>query len=175
MPRMLVVKEDTDLHGVTTVLLRAGLSDARAGSAREALRAMNRHLDPDRIPAGTVLLVPDEPGFNASASRPVVGDPLAGFQHIMTTELIAAAQKLKAGNAARADEHARVTSVEKTAAFKKIVAADPMLKQQLEDAAKAFKIDQENAVQAEQALDVATKGALAELTSLAKLLGSRGA
>ena len=175
MPRVFVVKEDTDLQALGTVLLRAGLSDARAGSAREALRAMNRHVDPDRIVAGMVLLVPDEPGFNTSATEPVARDPLAAFRQIMRTELTAAAKKLKAGNEARAEEHAEVTSVEKAAAFKKIVAADPVLKQQLEDAAKAFKIDQQEAVQSEQALDAATKGALAELASLAKLLGSRGA
>lgn len=171
MPRVFIVSQKANLQALSTSLLGTTLSNTQATSALQSLQVLNPHVDLKNVPAGTVLLVPDEPGFTASASDSVGGGVLEGFQRLVQGELNAAAKRLKEGQAARAGQRAEVAAVQKTAAFKKIVEKDPQLKQQLDEAAKASKEDQQQDALAEQTLDAAKTGAMAELASLAKLLG----
>jgi hypothetical protein len=172
MPRLLIVKQDSDLQSLGGRLLKSKLTPTQAEAALGNLQALNPHLKAGQpVSAGTVVLVPDEPGFKASESESVGGGPLEDFEELVRAELAAGEKKLKASNAARAEQRAEVASVQKTAAFKKIVEADPALKDQFEEASKALKEDQKGAAVAEQALDAATKGALAELAALIKLAG----
>jgi hypothetical protein len=172
MPRLLIVKQDSDLQSLGGSLLKARLTATQAEAALGSLQTLNPHLKPGQpVAAGTVLLVPDEPGFKASESESVGGGSLEDFQELVRVELATGEKKLKAANAARAEQRAEVTNVQKTAAFKKTVEADPALKAQFEDASKALREDQKQAAQAEEALDAATQGALAELAALMKLIG----
>ena len=116
-------------------------------------------------------MVPDSPSFKASASDSVPGNALSDFQELVQTGLEAAAARLKAGNTERDARRADVAAVLKIAAVQRIIATDPDFKQQLDDATKAAKQDQQREAQAAQILDTATKGALAELDAVAKLLG----
>jgi hypothetical protein len=171
---MLVIKNDTDLQTLRTSLMSGRLSAAQAASALEELQALNPHVplkEANAIPANTVLLVPDAPSFKTSATESVAGGPLEALQKLVRDDLAAAAKRLKAGNAARASQRAEVLSVHKSAAFKKIVERDPELKQQVDDAVKVLKEDQQQATQAEETLEAAMEGTRAELASLAKLLG----
>lgn len=169
--RMLVIKQETDLQALSTRLLSARLSSGKAESAIESLRALNPHLDLQKLAAGTVLLVPDTPSFKASASSSVAADVFDGFEQLVRSGLDAAAAKLKAGNEARAAQHADVAAVLKTSTVKRVIESDAELKQQLEAETKTFKEDQQRAAEAEQMLQDATKGARIDLAFLSKLLG----
>ena len=169
--RMIVIKQDSDLQALSARLLTAPAAGEKTDSALRSLQALNPHVDLKKVAAGTVLLVPDAPGFNAAASDPVPGSALDEFQQFVRTGLDAAAATLKAGNAHREAQRADVAAVLKTAAVQRIITTDPDLKQQLDEATKATKQDQEQEAKAEQALAAAVKGAQAELAAIAKLMG----
>jgi hypothetical protein len=168
---MLVITQDTDLDTLRTKLLSGRIAGAKAESALQSLQDLNPHADLKKLAPGTVLLVPETASFKSSASRSVGGGVLDEFQQLVRSDFASAAGKLKAANEARAADNAEVSAVLRIAAVKRIIDADPELKQQLDDAVKAFKTDQEEGAKAEQTLEAATKGALAELATLSKLLG----
>jgi hypothetical protein len=172
MPRVLVIKQETDLQTLSGTLLGAKVSDAQARTAIDAFRTLNPHVaDVKSIKPGTVVLVPDSPQFKDSASQPAAGDAIDDFAKLVKTGLADAAGRMRAANTARAEERAEVANVAKLAAFKKAIDADPELKAQVADAAKAAKAAQQEAAQAEKTLDAMQKDAATELAALAKLLG----
>lgn len=172
MPRLVVIKQETDIQTLSSTLLSAKLSDAQAASATDALKTLNPHLaDVKSLKPGTVLLVPDSPQFKVTATTPAAGGTLDDFGKLLKTGLSDAGDRLKAANAARAEEIAEVASVQKLAAFKKVIETDAELKAQLGDATKDAKTEQQEAAQAEKAMDTMLKGAAAELAALTKLLG----
>jgi hypothetical protein len=159
------------LEDVKGLLLKANLSSGQAASATEALLALNRGVNFDKLTAGTVVFVPDLPGLKVSASEPVSGTSLDDLLQLVRQALDAAAKDIKAGNAARAAESADVTATMKIDAVARILASDAELKQLAADASKAFTEEQQQAEQTEQALAAASKAALARLTEVKKLLG----
>jgi hypothetical protein len=172
MPRLVVIKQEMNIATLTSSLLSAKVSDAQASTATDALKTLNPHLaDLKSIKPGTVVLVPDSPNFKDSASTPAAEGTLDDFSKLVKTGISDAADRMRAANAARAEERAEVVNVQKLAAVKKAAESDPQLKQQLDDAAKAAKAAQQEAAQAEKALDTMLSGATTELTALSKLLG----
>ena len=85
--RMIVIKQETDLQGLSARLLSGRLASGKAHSALESLQALNPHVDLKKVAAGTVLLVPDSPSFKASASDSVPGNALSDFQELAQTGL----------------------------------------------------------------------------------------
>jgi hypothetical protein len=159
------------LEDVKRLLLKANLSSVQAASAIEALLALNRGVNFDKLTADTVVVfVPDLPSLKVSASESVSGTSLDDLQQLVRQALDTAAKDIKAGNAARAAESADVTATMKIDAVARILAGDAELKQLAADASKAFTEDQQQAEQAEQALAAASKAALARLTDMKKLL-----
>lgn len=171
MLRTFVVKSDTNLQSLGTTLLDARFRGAQADAALERLKALNPHADPNRIPAGTVLFVPDSPGFKASASTPTQSAPLDDFRALLSAALSDAADGMKAANAARAGERADVAAVFKSAAFKRIAGDDRDLAQQVSDAQKSMATEESDDKQAEEALATISKAALAALTQIGKVAG----
>ena len=172
MPRMVVIKNATDIKTLRTSLLRANVSDAQAASALADLQALNQHVNPAKIPAGTVLLVPDAPSFDAAASEPIATSPFDALRERLRIDLTAASKRLKAGNEMRAAQRADIASVQKSAAFKKIVDKDPELQKQVEEAGKALKEDEKQAADAEKKVAAAIDDTMAELDALGKLFGN---
>jgi hypothetical protein len=168
---MVVIKQNTNLQALGTRLLSSSLAGGQTDPALAALQALNPHVDLNKVTAGTVLLVPDTPNFDASASDPVSGDVIDDFRAMVSEGLAAAATRLKVANEARSVQRADVTAVLKLAAVKKAIEANADLKAEVEEGLKASKDDAQQATEAEKILESATKGALAELTSLANLLG----
>jgi hypothetical protein len=169
--RMLTIRQDTDLQGLSSLLLDARLSSARSNAALDALQAANPHADLKNLRAGTVLFVPEVSGLKTSASASVPGGALADFQQMVRSALGQAAEKLKAGDETRAGERDAITAVIGTAAVKRILASDAELMKQVTEETKAFEEDQKQADQAEQALAAASRAVLAKLSELSKLLG----
>lgn len=168
--RMIVIKEDTDLEALSGTLLRARLGASKTDAALELLKALNPHVV-GRLRPGSVVLVPDEPSFKPSVTDPVANETFEDFRKLVHDDLLAAAKKLKTGNAARAAERAEVTATVKGAAGKRLIESDAELKQQVADATKAIKEEQQHDEQAAQSLEAASKAALAKLAELGKLLG----
>jgi hypothetical protein len=172
MPRVVVIKQETDIQTIGSSLLGARTSSAQATNAIEALKTLNPHVaDVKNIKPGTVLLVPDSPHFKASASVPASAGTLDDLQKLTRGGLTAAAARMKAADTARANELSELAGLQKLAAVKRAIDSDPQLKEQLGDAAKAAKAAQQEAAKAEAALDTMLKGATSELNELAKLLG----
>jgi hypothetical protein len=169
--RMLVIKEATDLSALRSRLLNARLSGEQASAALANLQALNPHADLSAVGAGTVLFVPDAPGFKASGSMSVAEDAFGEFQKFVRGALGDAAKRLKDGNAAQAEERDQVAAALRTAAVKRALESDPALKEQIAEASRTFKQEQQRGEQAEEALAEAGKAALAKLTALGKLLG----
>ena len=166
-----VIDQDTDPKALRSRLLSGRLSDERADSALRALQDLNPHVDFKRLAVGNVLLVPDSPDFKTSGSKSAADDVVDDLHEIVRRGLEAAAARFKAGNEARAAEHAEVTTVLKSRALLRVLEGDPELKAQLLEVAKGFKEDQRQAIEAERALEATSKNAMAELASLTRLLG----
>jgi hypothetical protein len=139
--------------------------------ALQQLQELNPHLDINNIKAGTVILIPDAPNFNATEGDPVGSSTFDDFQQLVKTGLSDATARLRAGDAQRAADRSDVTALMKSAAFKKVLDGDADLKQQLADATKGYKDEQTQEDQDDAAVAAAAKAILAELADLAKVLG----
>lgn len=171
MPRTVIVKTDTTLRAFGPTLLDARFRGEQVEVALDRLKALNPHADPERIPAGTILFVPDTPAFKTSASTSPQAAPLEEFRTMLTTALADAAGRLKTANAARAAERTDLTTVLRSAAFKRATGEDREVLQQANDAQKALGAEETEDKQAEESLAVMSKAALAALAQLAKVAG----
>ena len=168
--RMLVIKEATDLSGLRSRLLNARLSGEQASAALENLRALNPHMDLSAVGAGTVLFVPDAPGFKVSGSTSMPGEALAEFQKLVRGALGEAAKRMKEGNAVQTEERNNVAAALRTAAIKRILESDEALKEQAAQVVSTAKLEQQRSERAEEALAEASKAALSKLRAIGKLL-----
>ena len=173
MLRTFTVKSDTTLQLLGTTLLDARFSAAQADAAMERLKALNPHAGPQKIAAGTVLFVPDTPGFKASAGTSPQAAPLDDFRALLAKALSDAASSMKTGHAARAAEREDVTAVLRSAAFKRIAGDDKDLAQQVSDAQKAMATEESDDKQAEETLATMSKSALAALAQISRQSGSQ--
>jgi hypothetical protein len=169
--RTIIIKQDTDLQALRGRLIAGKTTAGQAEMALKQLQELNPHLDLNKIHAGAVILVPDAPNFKATEGDPVGSGTFAEFQQLVRSSLADAADRLKSGNAARASERTDITAALKTAAFKRILETDADLKQQLADATKSFKDEQQQADKDEQAVAAAAKQALSILSQLGQNLG----
>jgi hypothetical protein len=171
MPRTFVVKTDMDIKSLSGSLLDARFSGAQAEAALQQLKLFNPHADLAKLRAGTVLFVPDTPGFKATAGTTTQTTPLQDFGALLAGALGDAARSTKAGNAARAAERADVAAILKSAAFKRIVGTDKDLAKQADDAQKAIASEEADDKQAEETVAAMSKAAAAALAGIGKLVG----
>lgn len=165
--RMIVVDEPTDLEGLRTQVLG---SKAVSAATIERLKSLNPHVSFDKIPAGTVLFVPDRPGVRKRATSPVTGDAFATLRETLLGAVDAARDRVHGGHAALAAQQKEVGTAMKSAAFRRALESDPDLRHQVEAAAEVFKQDREQASAADEILNDLKEEAAAELASLAELL-----
>ena len=165
--RMIVLDEKTDLDG-----LRARLLGGKAVSddAIEKLKRLNPHVSFDRIPAGTVLLVPELPGLRKGETAPVTGDAFDSFRESLLAAVDATRARVRGSYEGVLGQQKEVTAVFKSAAFKRALESDPELREQVEAAAEVFKRDKEQAEEADGVLKEMRQEARDELAALGKLL-----
>ena len=166
--RLIVVDERTDLEGLRKRLVGG---KAVTEGALERLKSLNPHLNLEKIPAGSVLLVPDLPGLRKGETTSVAGDPFAALSETFLAAVDAAIARARDGAKALLSEQKEVSAVVKSAAFRRALEADPELREQVETAAQVFKQDQEEAKASGETLKALRQEAGAELAALAKLLG----
>jgi hypothetical protein len=169
--RMLLIKQDTDIHTLGARLLSAKLNSDQTKAAIAALQALNPQADLEKIGAGTVLLVPDAPSFKPSATSSVSSGAFGDFEKLVKSGLAAAAARMTADDAAHTADNGAVTAVLRVAAVKRLIDTDADLKQQVANLTKTLKDDEQQSKQAEQTLATVSKEVLAKLTQMGKLLG----
>jgi vacuolar-type H+-ATPase subunit I/STV1 len=169
--RTFVVSKSTTLKSLTASLAGEGAgAGEEAPAARLAtLQRLNPHVvDLDRIPAGTVLIVPDVPKARAESSS-VAGPGFSEFAEQVRQAVAATSQRVGASYAALAEQQKEVAAALKSAAVKRQVDADADLQKQAKDAEAVFKADQQAAKAAQQTLEALHKEVEEELAALAKM------
>lgn len=119
----------------------------QGGAAADApslqrLQALNPHVDLANLKAGTVLLVPEGAEFNATEGDSVAGEAFDGFAADATAGLKFSTESVRAGIAERDAARKQVQAVFKSAAVKRVLDADPVLRKQADDADARFKAEQ---------------------------------
>ncbi len=172
--RMLVIKEDTDLGGIGTKLLRRGAAGGKGGTASavslDKLKVLNPHVDFTKLKAGAVLLVPDLPDLDSDAAGDSIGgEAFAGFVAEVEDGWKSAAARTRRAQSRLDDDAGALAEALKSPAVKRAIDADAELKPQLAAAQAALKAERERAAATLQLIDAvqaATKQELAELTKL---------
>lgn len=164
-----VPKPDTDLQALSQQLLRR----SGAGSATlDRLKALNPHVDFQRLKAGTVLLVPDAADVKAGATTTVGGEEVRDFLEEIDSGIKAVVKHVRAGVERLDADRSAITSALKGAAARRVIDSDSILLKQLAAAGTQFKTDQKRAAEAQSQLADAHKLATKELAELQKLLDS---
>ena len=167
--RIFITDKAMDLSSLATTLGRGGRLTA---AALERVKALNPQLGESRkIAAGTAVILPDlpelKPDLGEAAGAPSIAEVSAhvnaGLRHV-TDRISERAAQL-------ADDHRAVREALKTAAAKRLVESDPVLRKQLAAADAELKAEQKRVADAQAQLAAAAKLAEAELARLQKLLG----
>lgn len=166
--RMIVTDKKTSLR---TLGIRLLDDEADRVSALEQLKTVNPHVDFKKIEPGTVLLIPDTPGFRDAESASVTGDAFDALREQIVVSVAAAASRLRGGYEALRAEQKEVAVVLKSAAVKRAIETDADLKPQIDAATQVFKQDQQQARDAEKTMQTLQEQVAEELASLTKLLG----
>lgn len=169
MPRFFVTEQEINLDGLRGKLLRTGIAETSAVAAIGRLKALNPDVDFTRLAAGTVLLVPDTPDLKEGASTSLGGETFEAFVKEVDTRLRISSARVKEGFERILLDRTSVSAVLKTAAVKRLVESDPVLKKQLESADARFKEDERRAQAEQKLLEATQKQAIEELTALARL------
>lgn len=168
--RVLLVKQASDLQTLSARLV--GRRSAGASTTLERVKSLNPHVDFNRIEAGTVLLLPDSPDLEAddADSRSIVDDAFEEVVREIQGGFKAALERIsRAGNDLSAGRTA-VNAVLKTAALKRLIEGDPLLKRQLSEAGEASGAEMKSIQDAAKQVKAMQKASDAELALLRKLL-----
>jgi hypothetical protein len=167
--RMFVIKQATDLQGVSTQLLRRTAGEGGAG-ALERLQALNPHVDFRKLKAGTVLLVPDTPEIKPSASRTLGEEPVDALVEELSRGLKEQATRVRTALQRQEDDRTAVAAALKTAAAKRILESDPQLTDQVQAALQQSSDDRKRAQQTLEQITGVQELATKELARLQKLV-----
>ena len=171
MARTFTVRNETTLQALGAALLDARFSGAQADAAMERVKALNPHVDFQRIAPGTVIFVPDTPGVKATVGTAAQTGPMDEFRALLTGALSDAASRLKDGNAKRAAERSELSAALGSATFKRVTGADRDIAAQVTEAQGAMSNEERTDKQAEESLATVSKAALAALAQLRKVAG----
>jgi len=170
--RLIVIAQASDLQALSARLLGNPAAGQALGPATLAeLGRLNPHADLQRLEAGAVLLLPDTPELKDADSTPLGGDCFEDFAARTRDGLQAVAERLRSSAEALAAERAGVTAALKTAAVRRLMESDPLLKSQLDEAGSEFADAQKQAQQAAGQLETLQQGVNAELQALRQMLG----
>jgi hypothetical protein len=172
--RTFIVGEDTKLQSVSDKLLLANLSNVRREAALKALQRLNPHADLNGLTPGTVLFVPDTPGFKVTASDSATDAPLAALQQLLESAVRIALDDTVAGNRERLAEQDGIAKAFGDDAVKKLM-TERGVGGKISDAVnavkKGFDADRELAGRAERTVTDVGKAAITKLAELKKTFG----
>jgi hypothetical protein len=165
--RIFITDKESDLSALAAGLAR----NARAaGSTLERVAALNPHLaDMARIPAGSVLLLPEEE-LRAGAGTVAGGSTLGELGESVGAGIRAAATRVNARFETAVEDHNAVRDALKTAAGKRLLEADPLFAKRIAAAEAQFKVEQKEAAENKARFSEIQKSAQSEFARLQKLL-----
>ncbi|HEV2517991.1 MAG TPA: hypothetical protein VGV07_22255 [Devosia sp.] len=166
--RTMLISEKLDLKALGERVLNARLGPGKAEAAIDTLKRLNPHLDLDKLQPGTVVFVPDAPGFKPSASVSSEAEVFDDFRKLVTDGLAQAEAGLKAGIGRRADERKETAAGIKAA--RRIVANDPEVLKQLDLADEALARDKELDTEEVAEFEATAKAIAAAVEQLGKLV-----
>jgi hypothetical protein len=167
--RILITDEATDLSKLAANVSR---SARPARATLERISALNPQLaDLSRIAAGTAVILPESADLKPGAGSPVGAELIADLGERLHAGLREMARRGTRHGEQLAADHGAVRDALKTAAAKRLIDGDPVLKKQLAAAESHFKAQQKRAEQSREQVAEATKLAEAEFAKLPKLLG----
>jgi hypothetical protein len=168
--RMIVIKQTMDLKDVGSKLIaKSATSDA----ALNELKVLNPHVDFKKIEPGTVLFVPDSPGFKATETDSIEGDAFDDLSGQLQSSVNDASDQVARGWSDLLAEEKDVAAAFKIGVTTKRGAAtdvDPALKALIDAANAQFKQDQANAKTATDSMKAMEGEVEAELGEIGKLL-----
>ena len=165
--RTILIKQAMDLQQVGAKLVA---KSANADTAMNALKTLNPHVDFKKIAAGTVLLVPDSPGFKTAESDSVEGDAFDDLAKQLETGVNDASNAAQQGWTDLLAEEKDLTAAFKLVTAAKRTDVDPAIKALIDAATQQFKTDQTNAKPASDSLKAMQSEVETELAELGKLL-----
>jgi hypothetical protein len=173
--RLIVIEQASDLQALSARLLRnpaGGQADSQElrQATLEQIKLLNPHADFQRLQAGTVLLLPEAPELKDADSQSMAGNSFEDFATRTREGLEAVAQRMKSSAEALAADRAGVTAAIKSAAIKRLIESDPLLKKQLDEAGNEFSDAQKQAQEASRQLEIFQKGLDVELQILRIML-----
>jgi hypothetical protein len=171
MLRTIIIKKNTDIQAIRSQLLDARFTGPQGDAAVDQLKALNPHVDLDKVDSDTVLFVPDAPAFKASATTSTPSGPVDDFRSFVADAVSATLQRQKAARAVHAADRASVASALKSDVLKRAAAADPAVATKVDAASKTLAQDDKDDKLAEETLASMGKAALAVLADVKKLLG----
>jgi len=172
--RILVTQgPQTTLQGLQATLLKpaSAASPALAAAALDKLKRLNPHLDFDRLPAGAVVLLPDDPALEATAGFAASGDAFGNLSQDLTQALALSATQVQARLAQNASEQKALAGALKVAAVARQISGDPELKQQVTSAAERTRDVAKKGADDLKALEEAQRVLKGDLAALGRLLG----
>lgn len=167
--RIFITDKAMDLSSLATTLGRGGRMTA---AALDRVKVLNPQLAEARqIAAGTAVILPDMPEIKPDVGEAAGAHSIAEVSAHVTAGLRHASDRITERAAQLADDHRAVRDALKTAAAKRLVQSDPVLRKQLDAADAELKAEQKRVADAQAHLAAAEKLAQAELAKLQKLLG----
>jgi hypothetical protein len=165
--RIIITDETRDF----SELVRSFARHARGADATlERVKALNPHLaDAKKLAAGTVVILPDSPDLKPGVGKPVGVHTVTDFAEGLRAGLRDLEARHREFAAKRKEEQASVREALKSAAAKRLVDGDPVLKERLAAAEAAFKAEQKEIAETEARLAEGAKHLEAELENLGKL------
>ena len=166
--RITIAGQDSDLPVFAAGLTAGGAADA---ALLREIERLNPHVQFPRIPAGTVLLLPERAGLRDDASRGLTDEGFDAFADQMRAAVNATAVRVRGGHDALTLQRKEVSGVVRTSAMKRLIESDAQVRQLLEEGEAVSKADAVRARASIAAMEALGKDAAEALTELAKAIG----
>lgn len=166
--RILTLETDTDIETVGKSLLNTRLGGEQAAAALDRLKAFNPHLGRKKLRAGTIVFVPDHPGFKEASGALTKEGTFEAVRKLAASALDDAAKTFKSGGARRAGEREEVQKALKSAAVKRAAETDKEIADQAQEAAKTLAEDEAEDKRAQEAFFSMREAALSALAEAGK-------
>lgn len=166
--RIAIAAQDSDLPVFAAGLAADGAADA---ALLQEIERLNPHVDFSRIPAGTVLLLPDRVGSRENASRGLADEGFDALAQQVRAAVEATTARVRAGHDALQVQRKEVSGVVRSAALKRLMESDAQVRQLVEQGESVFKADTLRAREAAMELEALGKEAVEALEQLARAVG----
>jgi len=170
MLRTITVDKDTTLEELSRNVLSARVRDSQGEAALNRFRDLNPHVDPDKLSAGAVLILPDVAGLKASAGEAVAKVPLTSLKALVETALGEAADNLRGRVEERSATRSKMAKGLKSAAFKKILNESDLPNTLAKDTSQSIGEEEKKERDAQERFAMVSEAALQALARLDKIV-----